>query len=266
MKVINGLRKVAVYDPVTRDVVLLSQISPESSITPALVTTETTTGRLMGGNDHDYTIAFFDGDTAIHDQFIQWENDDTPVCMVFLFASGVRFVSDPQPITGFIDSLATNARDGVSPLTIGYQSIGFSRDIHFGVNVLGAGTRQDSATGLGALPNVLYRPTTQTGWTTDVSRWGGGDGVEVAGGATYKIPFPFPNQNLVFGAVAGGGVGIALSSLEEDDTPINSESFAGTGSDTLNTGAACFWLEFSTGGVATNLYIRVDGVAAEPNE
>jgi hypothetical protein len=266
MKAINGLRKVAVYDPATRDVVLLSLISPESTIAPSLVTTDTATGRVMGGADHAYTIAFFDGDTAVHDQLIQWENADTPVCLVLLFGSGVRFFSDPQPIAGFIDSLATNARDGVSPLNFSIQSIGFSRNIHYGVNVLAAATRQDLGTGLGALPNTLYRPTTQTAGAFPVVTWGGSTGLETGDGVTFKFPFPFPNERIVFGGLTGGGDDITLSSLEEDDTPINSESFTGSGSDTLNTGAACFWLELETDGAASNLYIRVDGVAAEPNE
>lgn len=264
MKNIQGLKKVCIYDPATGDRVLLNYLSPDSTFNKEPIPTETGTGAILGGHSHTVDCIFFDLPDGARDQLEDWENDSTEINLVAITGTGVLLWYHPTTLSGFVDSLATNARDGVSPLNFTLEAHGFALDIYYGVNLLRAAMKrnEDGKTQYNATENyvplrIIVPDSAERFRLNAFGRYvAGGDATP----SQLRVVFPF-DVTVQAGMVASGQFTIrtkthTLSTVSEDD--FDSDGFPNA-FDT--TGG--YFLEIETPGnmLFTNLFIRTAGDA-----
>ena len=189
---IGGLRKVCIYNPVNGDRVILHKISAQTDLPEEWINSDTPTGNIQGQKDLNYEIHFFDAGSAIRTQMETWEEADTPVCLIFLFTNGVKYALTPQNISGFIDSLAANASDGVSPFSFMYKLINPDPFSYGGVNFLWAAAKRNSDGKTQFAVNTAYVPKLLEG--ANPGTWRRAGALQIAAGTgngEFVIPFPF---------------------------------------------------------------------------
>ena len=193
----GGLRKVCIYNPVNGDRVILRSISAETELPVEWINSDTPTGNAQGQKDINYTIHFFDADSAIRTQMETWEEADTPVCLVMLFTNAVAFELTPQSISGFIDSLATNANDGVSPFHFNYKLINHDPFSYKGVNFLWAAMKRNNSGETQFNRTANYRPELLDG--ASPGQWRRDNATQTAvgiGNGEFVVPFPFEGETI----------------------------------------------------------------------
>lgn len=251
MKTVTGLKRVCLFNPANGDRVNLNSISATSEYVQEVITTETGTGVISGGDDITLNVAFFDNPAGMRAQLEAWENADTPLCLVALFETGALLWNVAEPITGFIDSLEVNARDGVSPFRFSIQHIGFDPDIYFGINILRTAMKRNNAGRTQYNQQQDYIPLRRT--TSGADRFQlratTNDGLRqtVGGTGTIRFPFPFPNVPLNFSCDTDGGPSQSTISAQLfNDTVVNSLTVDNDGANNVFTPqAGAFWFAWA---------------------
>lgn len=157
MKNIQGLKEVAIFNPANGDVVNLKLISPESTFGKEPIPTETATGAICGGYSYQVECVFFDLPAGARDQLEAWENASTPINLVGITSTGALLWYHPTTLSGFVDSLSTNARDGVSPYRVVLEAHGFL-DIYYGQNIIRTAMKRNTDGKTQYDPTVNYMP------------------------------------------------------------------------------------------------------------
>jgi hypothetical protein len=243
----GGLRKVCFANPANGDRVVVSKISSGStSPEPDVITSATPSGAVFGGLNYNYTIGFFDYSQSIIDQFVTWENADTEVIAILLYDNAVRFWLDPTPISGFIDSMNMNAQDGVSPFTVNLLKGYSDPNIYLGVNFLRAAAKRNVANKTQLALTTDYTPLIRSAGTSQfrLDMGFGNFGISSSGGATLKLPFPFPGETFNIGMTTEASpASFTVASLLFNNTVVNSSTFDTDGStNQFTVGAGAYWL------------------------
>lgn len=76
----NGYLAASIYDPATGVTVQMNHLGLGTSYTPAVITTDTTSSRVYGGESHELVLEFFDA--ALNAQLRTWMINRTPVRVV----------------------------------------------------------------------------------------------------------------------------------------------------------------------------------------
>lgn len=229
MKNIQGLNRVCLFDPATGDRVLLKALSPDSDVNKEPIPTETAVGAICGGHTHTAEIVFFDLPEGARTQLEEWENSDTEINAVMLTSVGVLLWSHPTTISGFVDSLATNARDGVSPYRVEMIAVGHDLDIYYGINFFRSAIKRRDDGRTEYDPTEAFSPLRMVqGGLFKLGAAGSAAGTETTTitEAQNNIKFPFP-VDVPFNVLAASDVTTNFQVIQEN--------FAGTvlASDTV---------------------------------
>lgn len=263
-KNIQGLKRVSLFNPANGDTVLLSQLSPDSTYEKTPIQTETGDGAIQGGYEQTAETIFFDLPDGARTLLESWENDHTEVNLVAITGTGALLWYHPTEVTGFIDSLATNARDGVSPFTVRLTTVAPYADIAYGINIFRAAIKR-TVEGRNAIINeqfvsarqvnedsgeYLLNPTSTEYFLT----------VGQANNNNVRIIFPMPNINLFFGAVGDSGTVVlttnSFAGAMESSTIMNPSSNQNV---ELVTGSGAYTIRISSSGILfEQIYLRHD--------
>ena len=244
-KNIQGLLRAVIFDPATGDKVDLRLFSPESAVPVEPRQTETADGAIFGGRFRNIELVFFDLPTGARARLEGWENASTPIQMVALTATGVLFVLEEMPVTGFVDSLNVNARDGVSPYRVAINIEHWPHFVHYGQNFLKAVCKQRSDNRTQTDATALFIPKVRIGGlgrlVLDEFAAPEGEAVQL------KFPFPIPGvQIFVQGDTNAGPSSIAVRQLNFAGTDIGSPTGVPTTGTVvpITTDANIFSLQF----------------------
>ena len=140
---IKAIHRLSLYDPATGDVVLLNRLSTDGGYEKEPIATEVSDGTIFGGYTHTLTAIFFDMPDGARAQLEAWEEAGTELNCVGLSGTGALLWYHPTEMTGFMDSLQTNARDGVSPFQFELTTAVPYADIYTGTNILRAAMKRN---------------------------------------------------------------------------------------------------------------------------
>jgi len=131
---IGGIKQFAVINPETDEVVVLKNISAESTYDPQIIETEDTTGAMEGGKETNLEIIFYDADSAKISLLNTWMTQNTPVqCSGWGYQGAVMW---HEAVTIHNTSeLNPNARDGLQASTLRFYSVNPFQDIKVGRNL-----------------------------------------------------------------------------------------------------------------------------------
>jgi hypothetical protein len=261
MKNIQGLKEVALFNPVTGDVVNLKLISSESTFNKEPITNETGTGAVLGGYSHTVECVFYDlSDRA---QLETWENASTELNLVGLTSTGALLWYHPTPMSGFVDSLAVNARDGVSPYRFVLEAHGLL-DIYYGMNVIRAAMKrnEDGVTQYNQTEDYLPKRVIPADAFPPDERYrigAFGKYVPATLNESSFLRFPFPLKATVYVGMTSD-VQFAVRTRNFAEVEVDASVFDADGATNAFL-ADGYWLEVDHIGDETfiNLFLRVAG-------
>ena len=136
MSFVGGWKKASLYDPATGDVAQINKIATEhSEWVDEPMRTEHTKGALYGGTENRATVGFFESDTALLNKIEDWQDGNTPLCLVIVGEQGNVIWHKPRSVH-FVRNIGTDARTGLETHLISLESFGVPDKIWSGVNLL----------------------------------------------------------------------------------------------------------------------------------
>lgn len=196
---IKAIHRLSLYDPANGDIVLLNRLATDGGYEKEPIATEVSDGTIFGGYTHTLTAIFFDMPDGARAQLESWEEAGTELNCVGLSGTGALLWYHPTEMTGFMDSLQTNARDGVSPFQFELTTAVPYADIYTGTNILRAAMKRNNATNRTQYDQTeLYIPKRRLLNATE--RYALEDfGIKsTASSGVSQLQFAFPMPNVAF--------------------------------------------------------------------
>lgn len=261
---IKAIHRLSLYDPATGDVVLLNRLSTDGGYEKEPIATEVSDGTIFGGYTHTLTAIFFDMPGGARAQLETWEEAGTELNCVGLSDTGAMLWYHPTEMTGFIDSLQTNARDGVSPFQFELTTSVPYADIYTGTNILRAAMKRNDIGRTQYDQTEKYAPLrvhirNNASW--ELENFGittSGSGTD---GVALRFPFPMPNVPFFFGAKSPVVGVYRMRQYSFSETEVE-EVITDYGRDNSTvTLPTCYYMDFGdmpNGQLNSECYIRID--------
>lgn len=260
---IKAIHRLSLYDPTTGDVVLINRLSTNGGYEKEPIGKEVSDGTIFGGYTHTLTAIFFDMPDGARAQLETWEEAGTELNCVGLSGTGALLWYHPTEMTGFVDSLQTNARDGVSPFQFELTTSVPYADIYTGTNILRAAMKRnnDGRTQYDQTENYVPERANLIGSERYQLE---GFGIKLAGGSGIsELRFPFPMPNVSFFAST---TGVAGNTFEFRNLTFSGSNVGGPNITQFNevleaaTFTGVYFLRWRVPSDATsgNSYMRID--------
>lgn len=244
-KQFSGVRSIYITpaDTSIPEIVLLDQLSTDTTITQEVIEVESTTGAKYGGQTWTLeATSFKSNNQATIDQLKAWSETDTRVIMAIELVDGVLLWNQPTNVGQFQMNFAMNARDGLNKIYMKAQSIGAYPHVIHAKNIIKAIAKYPTTK---RVETGVYTPINEiTAWAPD--KWDNGGTYQGRGGGAsvnaVQVFWPFVGADLTVSENSGNDVGreIQVSYLDVNQNQNGQDSMM------FNTGTAGDRLSFNT--------------------
>lgn len=205
-KQFSGVRSIYITpaDTSVAQIVLLDQLSTDTTITQEVIEVESTTGTKYGGQTWTLeATSFKSNNQATIDQLRAWSETDTRVIMAIELIDGVVLWNQPTNVGQFQMNFAMNARDGLNKIYMKAQSIGAYPHVIHAKNIIKAIAKYPTTK---KVETGFYTPINEIIGVTD--KWTNGGSYSTRGGGSsvnaVQVFWPFVGAELTVSEVAVG--------------------------------------------------------------